>query len=171
MLLNLCLAPAGGSAGWGAGAADFVLLLPCHFCLAAVNAAHKIKVQTCFVSDAIPRNNFPGKMNSVSFFFLFLWAFWRNFSVWVGENKAVPVNRNWYCLCAWMERETELASVVLSYICESGNTGMIHTLLINTGASKMVWINGHYSAALDGKYPPGTNDVLRRLLRGRGNGS
>lgn len=71
MLLNLCLAPAGGSAGWGAGAADFVLLLPCHFCLIAVNAAHKIKVQTCFVSDAIPRNNFPGKMNSVSFFFFF----------------------------------------------------------------------------------------------------
>lgn len=29
----------------------------------------RIKVQTCFVSDAIPRNNFPGKVNSVSFSF------------------------------------------------------------------------------------------------------
>lgn len=69
----MCLAPDGGSAGWGDWSSLLCpsALLLCHFCLAAVNAAQKIKVQTCFVSDAIPRNNFPGKMNSVSFFFSF----------------------------------------------------------------------------------------------------
>lgn len=36
-----------------------------------MNAAHQLKVQTCFDSDAIPRNNFPGKINSVGFVFFF----------------------------------------------------------------------------------------------------
>lgn len=168
----MCLAPAGGSTGWGGWSSLLCPPASPSFCLSAVKAAHQIKVQTCFLSDAIPRNNFPGKMNSVSLFFSSsLWAFWRNFSMWVGENKAVAVNRNWYCLHVWMGRETELALVVPSYICESGNTGMIHSLLVNTGASKMVWINSHYRAVLDGKYPPRTNDVSQRLLRGRGSGS
>lgn len=169
MLLMPCLAPA--------GRADRAAPLPSHSaplssCLAAwaLHTSSKYKhvlIQMLYLEITfLVKWTWWGFLNS-----FFPWAFWRNFSVWVGGNKAASVNRNWYCLWDWMGRETELASVILSYICESGNTGMIHSLLINTGASKMVWINGHYRAALDGKYPPRTNDVSWRLLRGRGNGS
>lgn len=48
------------------------LLLLRRSCPAAASTAHQLKVQTCFDSDAIPRNNFPGKMNSVGFFGFFL---------------------------------------------------------------------------------------------------
>lgn len=65
MQLMPCLAPA--------GRADRAAPLPSHSaplssCPAAVSPAHQLKVQTCFDSDAIPRNNFPGKMNSEGFF-------------------------------------------------------------------------------------------------------
>ena len=65
--------------------------LHCHSCLAAVSTAREIKVQTCFVSDAIPRNNFPGKVNSVSFSLSL--GVLEKFQCVGGGNKAVAVNR------------------------------------------------------------------------------
>lgn len=166
----LCLAPA----GQGDGTSPFAFL----FCSSVIPARLQWMLHTSskykhvLIQMQYLEITFLVKWTRWGFgFFFFLWAFWRNFSVWVGENKAMAVNRNWYCLWDWMGRETELASVILSYICESGNTGMIHSLLIKTAASKMGWINGHFRAALDGKYLPRTNDVSWRLLRGRGNGS